>query len=109
MTIFFSPPFYFAVKVQGGAGTLVVAVSLFLLEGVKNDTIGAVISSAPVHVHYKRGETLGELLQKLCSAEPCAVCLETGLSQAAFFGLPQIKLLHIGGTIPAARCSHDEL
>lgn len=29
---------------------------------------GAVISSAPVHVHCKRGETLGELLQKRCRA-----------------------------------------
>lgn len=39
MTIFFSLPFYFAVKVQGGAGTQVVAVLFFLLEGVKNGTI----------------------------------------------------------------------
>lgn len=39
MTIFFSPPFYFVVKGQGGAGTQVVAVLFFLLEGVKNGTI----------------------------------------------------------------------
>lgn len=44
MTIFFSPPFYFAMQVQGGAGTQDVAVLFFLLEGVKNGTIGAVIS-----------------------------------------------------------------
>lgn len=83
-------------------------VLMFLLEGVKNGTIGAVISLSPVRVRCGRGEMLGEL-QELHSAEPRAVCLETGQSQATFFGLPQNKLLHIGCTILAARCSHDEL
>lgn len=81
---------------------------MFLLEGEKNGTNGAVISSSPVRVRCGRGEMLGEL-QQLHSVEPCAVCLETGLSLATFFGLPQNKLLHIGCTILAAPCSHDEL
>lgn len=86
-----------------------MAVSFSLLEGANIGTVGGVISSAPVPVHGKRGETLGGPLQEPSCAEPCAVCLEPGLSQATFSGLPQINLLHIGGTIPAAQCSHDEL
>lgn len=79
---FFSLSFCSAVEVQGGVDARVL---MFLLEGVKNGTIGAVISSSPVHVHLEHGEMLGEL-QELHSAEPRAVCLETGLSQATFFG-----------------------
>lgn len=102
---FSSMSFCFEMEAQGGVDARVL---MFLLEGVKNGTIGAVISSSPVRVRCGRGEMLGEL-QELHSAEPRAVCLETGLSQATFFGLPQNKLLHIGCTILAARCSHDEL
>lgn len=63
-----------------------------LLEGVKNGTSGAVISAAPVHVRW--GDVGG--------AAAAQGRVRFAWRRAALSGSPQIKLLHIGGTIPAA-------
>lgn len=75
MTILPLPVFLFC-SGSAGRGGPGARVLIFLLEAVKNVTIGAVTSSAPVHVRCGRGGMLGEL-QELSSAEPRAVCLET--------------------------------
>lgn len=103
MTIFLSPSFYFAAEAQGGAGR--AGLNIPTGRGEKCHYWCCDFITTCARALWARGDA-----GRAAGAEPCrAACGLPGDRQATFFGLPQNKLLHIGCTILAARCSHDEL